>query len=308
MAVNLDLAAGAYLALYEELLEHPDIDLVDERAELLGTTIMELAALYRMYWNAHVSGTLPIEGSATPLGEHHGALASWLMAPMRAFAPTATFGVQVFVRSVALATDAGFDDLDPFKITVHGWVVGRVVGRVDRVGPVVPAPLPDDPHLRSAYEGLLEHVEQDWMLGRLYEVAGSAVVWRFGGLTEALSPQPDGSKDNIGASLSRLMKELGGELPGRIRDSLTADRQEGVVKCRNALTHVAERDNVGFAHAAEQSTDEAFVSPLIQAASYFVCAAIGRELQADEDFNRWTSSRERVGADLDWAADFINST
>lgn len=279
--------------------------MVDARAEILNTNVIELAALYRGFWDAHVHGeSLSQTDAALPLGDHHGALASWLMAPLRADRPSAIFSSDVRVTSLALATNAGFADHTPFKVVVHGWVVGRVIGRVDINGPVIPAPEAGEHHLPAAYAGLIEHVGQEWMLSQLYEMAGSAVVWRFGGLAEALSPQPAGRKDNIGASLSRLVSDLGDELPLRLRNSLAADRQEAIITCRHALTHVAERYDVGFADAVEQSTDAQFVAPIIEAASYFVCAAIGRELQADDDENRWLNHLERVRADLAWALEF----
>lgn len=305
MALTLDLAAGAYAALYEGLRDLEHRSDVDARAELLGTSIADLAALYSGYWDAHtVGGTLARIDAVAPLGEHHGELASWLMAPLRAYGTSTVFSAQTRMAALTLGEDAGFDDNGTLRLAVHGWVVGRVIGRIDNDGPIVPAPQLDDRHLRAAYTGLLEHAEQAWMLRHLYEVAGSAVVWRFGGLTEALSPQPDGQNDNMGACLSRLVGTFKSELPNRLLPAFGPHQQDTIVQYRNALTHVAERDGLGFDHAAGRSTEEAFVSPIIQAASYFVCAIIGRQLQADEDIDRWVNTLDRIRADLSWALDF----
>jgi hypothetical protein len=305
VALSLDLAPGSYAALYDHLRRHEHSRVIDDRAELIGTSLDRLAELYRGFWDAHVqSESLTTEDAARPIGEHHGALASWLMAPLRTLGTSAGFSARVRAAALTLADEAGIPDLDPFRIAVHGWVVGRVVGKIDNDGPVVPAPEAEDRHLRTAYAGLLEHVERVRTLRQMYEVAGSAIVWRFGGLTEALSPQPDGQRDNIGASLSRLVRDFGGELPTSLRGTFVPDVQDVIVRCRHALTHIAERDSFGFGDAAEHSTDEEFVRPIIQAASYFVCGMIGRELQTNEDLTRWSEHHDRVSGDLEWALEF----
>lgn len=306
MAMTLGLAAGAYKSLYEELLNTDYLEVVEQRAELIETSVKGLAELYAGYWDAHLSGgTLAPDGALDGLGEHHGELASWLMAPLRAYERSTTFSAQVRAEALQLAEDAQTDDTTAFRIAVHGWVAGRIVGQIDNDGPIIPAPHPDDRHLRAAYVGLLEHVAQTLDLDAMYEVAGSAVVWRFGGLTEALSPQPDDRKDNLAACLSRLVGTFKSEIPPRLLSSFDGSRQEEIVSHRNALTHVAERDGFGFDHAVVQSTDETFVSRIVQAASYFVCATIGQQLEADDDLNRWLSTRERVEADLNWALDYV---
>ena len=131
MAVTCRLAGVAYLALYEELAAVRSMRAaVEGRLEDLGqTTLDDLLETYRVYWRAKSDRRSVLFAESQildPLDADHGALASWLIAPLRSSGDSTEFGNQVRNRAFALleATAVKPDEMSTLKVAVASWTVG----------------------------------------------------------------------------------------------------------------------------------------------------------------------------------------
>ena len=313
MALTCQLARVTYLALYEELASDGSFRaVVEKRLEDLGpTSLDDLVSAYRLDWRAATEASSAVCDAVRalePLDAQHGALASWLIAPLRSSGDSTEIGNRARTRALSLVDVAGLspEDLAGFGIAVVGWTVGQVWGTVDRSMPVIPATPFDDEDLRIAYEGLLQHsrvlTESSWS-----EMAGSAVFWRVGGVTEALRPQP---LPNLANSLGEVMRDCKDNLPASVGRLLTGTARDEFISSRNAFTHVKRkgsgRSDRGFADVHEAATDDPLVKGLLRAASCFVCGDMSYRALNDDNLNYWTATLDRILDELRMFADYVD--
>ena len=198
------------------------------------------------------------------------------------------------------------DDLTAVGIAVIGWTVGQVWGNVDRSMPVIPAMPFGDEDLRIAYEGLLQHssvlAESSWS-----EMAGSAVFWRVGGVTEALRPQ---APPNLANSLGEVIRDCKDNLPAPVGNLLTGNALDEFIASRNAFTHAKRRgsgpSDRGFADVHESATNDPMVKGLLRAASYFVCGDLSYRALNDDNLNHWATALDRITDELRMFADYVD--
>lgn len=241
---------------------------------------------YRDWWCWQVENQAfgDIQGTS-PAELRDAQLATWLIAPLRALGRSSEFGAEL-QRAVNLAARAEFPGAGyhlpaQYQASVVAWTLGRVCGELDRTVPVVPAEVPEDQHVAAAYDGLLHHVSalsdspDPWP-----EMAGSAIIWRVGGIADGLRPQYP--KPNLAASLGQLMTDLKPVVPPGVHASLS--RGWGHFRdARNSFTHVAARDGIGFADFVGHMRCAADVRAYLEAATYFVCNEVAMNLSTDDD-------------------------
>ena len=107
MALTCQLARVSYLALYEELASDRDFSAaVESRLEDLGPiSLDEIVGAYRLDWRAatdHSSMVRDPVRALEPLDPQHGAIASWLIAPLRSTGDSTEVGNRARARALAL--------------------------------------------------------------------------------------------------------------------------------------------------------------------------------------------------------------
>jgi hypothetical protein len=111
-------------------------------------------------------------------------------------------------------------------------------------------------------------------------MAGSAIVWRVGGIADGLRPQYP--KPNLVASLGLLMSDLRPVIPPGVHTSLSTGWDQ-FREARNSFTHVAARDGIGFADFVGRMRCAADVRAYLEAATYFVCNEVAMFLATGDD-------------------------
>lgn len=292
MELTCELSPLIYAELYRLLLADDAMrQRVEDRLTKAGADASWLGAAERLYrrsweWQIEYEAVGDIR-KTSPTDPRDAQLATWVIAPLRTLGPSTQFSADL-QREVNLAARArfpGFNDRLPeqYQASVIAWTLGRVCGELDRSFPVVLAEIPDDTHVAAAYDGLLHHVRtlsdgsDPWP-----EMAGSAVVWRVGGIADGLRPR---EPNNLRASLDLLMSALKPVVPPVLHAEFNAG-WNGFVDARNGLTHVAPRDGLGFADFAKRMRTAEKVRTYLQAATYFVCNEVAMSLAADDDGHR----------------------
>lgn len=116
-----------------------------------------------------------------------------------------------------------------------------------------------------------------------------AVLWRVGGVAEALRPLHD--RGSLGASLNRLLAELQGTLPRSIQREFSPQFQDAFVLNRNAFTHIKRGSDgraLGFSDVHELAQDSELIKLLLRAASCFVCGDLSYRAHLDDNIEYWT--------------------
>jgi hypothetical protein len=305
--LTCELSPLVYAELYRLLLaddamrQRVEDRLDDARAD--ASWLGEAERLYRRSWESQIeSEAFGDIRKTSPADPRDAQLATWLIAPLRALGSSTQFSADL-QREVNLAARVRFPEFndrlpDQYQASVIAWTLGRVCGELDRSFPVILAEVPDDTHVAAAYEGLLHHVStltygpNPWP-----EMAGSAVVWRVGGIADGLRPR---DPNNLRASLDLLMSALRPVVPPVLYTELNASWND-FVEARNGLTHVAPRDGLGFADFAKRMRAAEEVRTYVQAATYFVCNEVAMSLAAGDDGHR---GRDRMLVErlalLDW--------
>jgi len=174
-------------------------------------------------------------------------------------------------------------------------VVGRPVVTIDRDFPVwFPCGILDR-DVEAAYCGLLEHVAsgptEPWP-----EVHRTAVLWRFGGIAEALA-----DVDDLPSSKRHLNAMLTESLPYAYRLMTAEEWGKRFRGHRNALTHVRLDNGQSFTSALAEHQDTNHVLDYLRLASFYVAANISAGLSeiSPETVKRWV---DIAGQDYAWAA------
>ena len=245
-------------------------DLLEEDPDLL----VELAGLYEL---AHeFRRTYPQDfGVLEPMDLSHGQLATWLIAVLPG--PSVDFSQELHRRSQERLreslSDTEWDKAGLVVPTVVGWCLGSVPGRYDRSFPAVFAEPPSNKDVRSAYEGLVEHLvflgesEEPWG-----EMTTTAVVLRCAGLAQGVQP---GS--GLGPTLSQLMVRVRDFVPEQRWRQLNLhwDHFRGL---RDAFAHVAERDGRSFDTERTKVQTREDLIDCLTGVTYFVASTIREQL------------------------------
>ncbi len=279
MELNCSLSPLVFAELYSMLRERQVwTDTLEERLEDGGLDLAwleESADMYRSYWLsvAMYEPTLSLE-------EEHAHLASWLLAALVRKETSDNFSAELRSRvreRYNLDCSAEIAILpQPLAVAVVNWTLGQVVGDYDVEYPVVPAVLPADPDIATAYCGLVEHVatlprETPWP-----EMLGSATHWRGAGLAESLQPL---DPPNLSSSINLLVSGAKSHMPEHKHVGLARHwNQSDFVPRRNALTHIRSNGGVTFKEASKLASDRLAIQPTVAGVTQFICQRICEEL------------------------------
>ncbi len=275
MELTCKLSALVYAELYALLGEERDwTKLSDERLAELGRQPEWRDHAVQRYEALWALDSSCAEAEQTASEDRMDAeLATWIIAALRHTGPSDAFSSELagrvrdrFRRQFPHGPLPAW-----FDVSVVAWTLGRVCGQIDRTTPVTPAEWPDDADVTAAYRGLLDHVnglpeETPWP-----EMRGSSILLRVAGLAEGLSPR------------LKLEDCLAGLTNDSLLPSGLADRLRGswgdFVKMRNGFAHVRPKvRGYGLGELATQFCDGDAVRTYVQAATHFVCSAVGLQL------------------------------
>lgn len=296
MELNCGLSPLVYAELYKFVRSDRDLlRRTNERLAELGREPdwLDLAVeRYDAIWNweeqfGDVSNTQP--------GERLDAeLATWLIAPLRATGPSDDFSKELSSRVRQRVRGRFPSGALPewFEVSVIGWTLGRVCGRIDRNTPVVPGDWPTDPDVAAAYRGLLEHVRDLPEHSPWPEMRGSSIVIRIAGLAEGLYP-----RHNLCATLNKLTNDI--VFPRALAARLNVG-WEDFVRIRNGCAHVRrEGGGYGLAELVGRFCDSDAVRDFVQAATYFVCSSVSESLAVGGPLGRQNMLTDPL-ADIAW--------
>lgn len=193
----------------------------------------------------------------------------------------------------------GAEGLQPeYRPTVVAWIVGQVIGTLDSVVPVFPALLPDDPNVRTAYLGLVEHAVLLGQIGDsreigepLPELMCSAVAMRALGIAEALRPEIDPRTEKVSLRLvvRKLLDETEAFMSSNRHTELARHWERGqhrrtFIAKRNVITHVRDdADAITLLEAIEDMRSLDALRSSLAGTAQFVCQEALQDLLATEE-------------------------
>ena len=282
------LSPVVFAELYKLLLaDTARREILEDRLAEIGYDLEWLDARVADYdakWELDAPSLEPANVDDFAMPVEHALLATWLLAGLRNtgdsydLSTTLAAAVQQRMGGAAHQLGARPASLSP---VVRGWTLGMVAGGIDPTLPVVLAHHPDDPHITTAYKGLVEHVlhlepvAEPWP-----ELAGAALYVRTGGLAEALRPAPPPPPHRgLQYSIDLLMGEARPQTPVHIWERLRANWLQWVGR-RNVLTHVKPSDDGSstFADCAAQVRTWYQLEATILGVTQFVCQEVSLEL------------------------------
>jgi hypothetical protein len=215
------------------------------------------------------------------LSEEHALLASWILAGLRSTGSSLDLSAELNrnVLTRAIADLPGSPNPAELPATLNpsvtSWILGMVVGRLDRTLPVVPARLPSDPHVAGAYLGLVEHVVH---LGDVpapwSEMLGTSTIWRGTGIAEALTPDIIGQQKSINALLGEARHYIPEHLLKRLITHF-----HGFVDRRDVLSHILpKKGGITFQQATQTALTWDDIRLTLVAITQFVCQQVATEL------------------------------
>ncbi|MBB5868578.1 hypothetical protein F4553_001957 [Allocatelliglobosispora scoriae] len=300
MGLTCELSPLVFAVLYRMLSrDSARSDLLMERLGEIGrdlSWLKDAADRYEKTWQRdRVSATGPEDFVA--LDNAHALLASWVLASMRDSGPSYDFGVdlrtQVTERVFAEVPQTPSELLAMWKPVVVGWTLGTVMGNIDQNLPVAPAMLPQDPNVRTAYEGLVEHVlHLSTVTPPWPEIMGTSTFWRGTGLAEGMQPEaPNGS-----AAITQLVVAVRRGLPEHLGKQIGQHFTQFAER-RNTLSHVADMPGrPRFIDVKEHAREWEQIRLTIMGITQFLCSQIAVDLT--ESASR--AVREETWDELIW--------
>ncbi|MBM2617887.1 hypothetical protein JIG36_20225 [Actinoplanes sp. LDG1-06] len=295
MGLNCELSPLVFAELYRMLAgSSAHADLLEERLDEIGqdlSWLTEAADRYEKTWQRD------LEFTTEPLDDAHALLASWLLAPLRAGGSSYDFGVDLRTR----VTERVFAEVPQapsqlpamWKPVVVGWTLGMVVGDIDQNLPVAPAMLPQDPNVRTAYEGLVEHVLHLSKLTPPWpEMMGTSTFWRGTGLAEGMQPEAE----NGSSAVTQLVVAVRRGLPEHVGKQIGRHFTQFAER-RNTLSHIANKAGQrSFAEVREDAREWEQIRLTIMGITQFLCSQIAVDLT--ESASR--AVREETWEELIW--------
>ena len=241
--LNCNLSPLVYAELYRRLATTPALEesltfrLQEINYEM--TWLEEVADAYQTKWahDLQYANAGSIDDFAVRQPDH-ALLATWILAGLRNTGPCydLSSGVAADVLAKATAAVAGLRSPLPASLSpvIYGWTLGRLIGADDL--PAVPAELPADDNVRTAFGGLVEHVQLLQGLPEPWpEMMCMAAYWRGYGIAEGMRPE----EGNGGYALRRLRDEAQPSMEQR-EYVLLHRHFEKFNQRRQAVSHIAD--------------------------------------------------------------------
>ena len=280
--LNCDLSPLVYSELYRLLGTTREFE--DSLSVRLGEIgygfewVEEASEAYQAKWEYDMQ-YIDADSIDTAVVEQpgHALLATWILAGLRNTGQC--YGLSSNLTSNVLesaTTDIGGlrAPLPPsLSPTVVGWTLGKLIGREDL--PAVPALLPDNDNVRTAFLGFVEHIllllelPEPWP-----EMMCMAVYWRGYGLAEGMLPGPGGG----GRALDQLLNEARLSME-HAQYSQLHRHFEHFNRRRQAVSHIADDPSrPAFVEVVETIKDWVDLRMPVQGITQFVCQEVSKRL------------------------------
>lgn len=195
--------------------------------------------LYDAKWHDICKGVHEI-GEFSHVTSEHAHFASWILASLRGTGQCSDISIDlrksVTDRFVKEVPNPPAQVPSPWKPVIQGWALGMVIGQFDHDLPAIPPTMPEDDNVRTAVEGLIEHIlffndtSSSWP-----EVSATAVHWRGSGLLEAMQPEAKDAPEAM-----RLLLPIIRQYLADYQGQILHQHFSTMVQSRNSLTHIAD--------------------------------------------------------------------
>lgn len=243
MVLKFELSHLVFAELYKILAGKSSLsEMLEVRLNAIGLDYCWLSVasdLYNTKWN-QICRDADSEADFTHLTSEHAHFASWILACLRGTGQCTDISIELrssvtarFIEEVPCSSA-----LPPsaWKPVIQGWALGMVIGQFDHDLPAIPPIMPEDANVRTAFEGLIEHILFFDDVSSLWpEVSATAVHWRGSGLLEAMQPEAKDAPEAMRLLLPIIRQYLPDYQGGILRQHFST-----MVQSRNSLTHIAD--------------------------------------------------------------------
>ena len=243
MELEVELSHLVFAELYRILAETDAYsDMLEARLnviELDYSWLRTASELYDAKWHDICKGVHEI-GEFSHVTSEHAHFASWILASLRGTGQCSDISIDlrksVTDRFVKEVPNPPAQVPSPWKPVIQGWALGMVIGQFDHDLPAIPPTMPEDDNVRTAVEGLIEHIlffndtSSSWP-----EVSATAVHWRGSGLLEAMQPEAKDAPEAM-----RLLLPIIRQYLADYQGQILHQHFSTMVQSRNSLTHIAD--------------------------------------------------------------------
>lgn len=243
MELEVELSHLVFAELYRILAETDAYsDMLEARLnviELDYSWLRTASELYDAKWHDICKGVHEI-GEFSHVTSEHAHFASWILASLRCTGQCSDISIDlrksVTDRFVKEVPNPPAQVPSPWKPVIQGWALGMVIGQFDHDLPAIPPTMPEDDNVRTAVEGLIEHIlffndtSSSWP-----EVSATAVHWRGSGLLEAMQPEAKDAPEAM-----RLLLPIIRQYLADYQGQILHQHFSTMVQSRNSLTHIAD--------------------------------------------------------------------
>lgn len=243
MVLKFELSHLVFAELYKILAGRGSLSkMLEDRLNTIGLdhSWLSIASdLYNTKWY-EICRNADSVADFTHLTSEHAHFASWILACLRGTGQCTDISIELrrsvtsrFIEEVPCSSA-----LPPsaWKPVIQGWALGMVIGQFDHDLPAIPPTMPEDANVRTAFEGLIEHIlffndtSSSWP-----EVSATAVHWRGSGLLEAMQPEAKDAPEAM-----RLLLPIIRQYLADYQGQILHQHFSTMVQSRNSLTHIAD--------------------------------------------------------------------
>lgn len=272
-----------FAELYRLLAEEKTYqELIEDKLAEIGLPLQwltEAATAYDRKWRADLTYLSPESLSDYALSDQHSHLATWLLSALFSRGDYS----ELNTRLASAVTARAFDEIDSIPAplppqlspVIISWALGTINSPAGRDHPAIPVVLPSDDNVRTAFTGMIEHVQLLQTMALPWpEMMQTAMYWRGYGLAEALRPQAASG----GVALQQLRREAGGTL--RLINPRLGTHLDAFGARRNALSHIADSDGrPRFIDVVEDERQQSTVELTMRAMTRFVFHEVTNEVR-----------------------------